>query len=143
MEPCLELQKFVSIVNDLPYEWKKILSQNIGFPNRIHSRAVVDSLHVPCGLSKALSDVLLYFMNKTDTFCEMIIPLALDIAAGPQDHAYLVDGNLWLEDRLNPTLIAEYSKTRHYIHPLKLSTRFGSDIWCILMNEQLKKALLY
>ena len=134
----IHFQRFSAVVNDLPFEWKQILSQNVGFPNRIHGHAVVDILHIPHGIINNLTTVLVYLMNRSELFCEILVPLALDIA-GPQDHVYLPDGNLWLEDRFNENLIAQYARTRHFVHSLKLSNRFGSDIWCMLMSEQIER----
>ena len=132
------LERFVAIVNDLPYEWKQILSQNVGFPNRIHSNAIADSLHIPHALISNLTTVLVYFMNRSDVFCEILLPLALDIA-GPQDHVYFKNGNLWSTDRSNENLIREFARTRHFVHSLKPSTRFGNDMWCMLMSEQIER----
>ena len=132
------LERFVEIVNDLPHEWKQMLSQNVGFPNRIHGNAVVDVLHIPHAIVSNLSTVLVYLMNRRELFCEILVPLALDIA-GPQDHVYFKDGNLWNADRCNVNLIAEFARTKHFVHSLKLSSRFGSDIWCTLMSEQIER----
>ena len=132
------LERFVAIVNDLPYEWKQILSQNVGFPNRIHSNTIADSLHIPHALISNLTTVLVYLISRSDLFCEILLPLALDIA-GPQDHVYFIHGNVWSADRYNENLIMEFARTRHFVHSLKPSTRFGSDMWCMLMSEQIER----
>ena len=132
------LERFVEVVNELPYEWKQILSRNVGFPNRIHGNAVVDILHIPHALISNLTTVLVYLMNRSDIFSEILLPLALDIA-DPQDHVYFKDGNLWNKDRLKVKKIMEFARTRHFVHSLKLSTGFGNDMWCMLMSEQIEK----
>ena len=132
-------KKFISIVNALPLELKQSLSQNVGFPNRMHSHSIVDSVHIPQVFSGNLSNVLLYLIGKGNLFCEILIPLALDITAGPQNHSYFMECNLWSGDRTNLRSIRQCFETKHFIHPLKLSTGFGSDIWCMLMNEQMKR----
>ena len=132
-------KKYLSVVDTLPLEWKQSLSRNVGFPNHMHSHSVVDSVHIPRTFSGNLSNVLLYFMGKSSIFCEILIPLALDITAGPPNHTYLVEGNLWSKGRSSLSLIRDYSTTKHFVHPLKLSTDMGSNVWCMLMTEQIKR----
>ena len=124
------------VVDNLPPEWKEVLVKFVGFPKRFHGNSFGDILYVPQPMASHMVEVLSYIINTTDLFCEIAIPLAVDIV-DPQyvhmDSGYLMSGN-----RKNRIVITSTAAKAPFVHPLKLAIRPTADIWRDLMAKQLK-----
>ena len=125
------------VINGLPQEWKQVLIDKVGFPNRIHGHAVADLVHIPNAYVVQVTKVFHYITSVKELFCEIAVPLALDIAQ-PIGREEMEDNNLWGDERTNTALVQKVIDTRFYMHALKLSTRYAADIWCKCMNNQLR-----
>ena len=132
-----QYKRFVTVINGLPQEWKQVLIDKVGFPNRIHGHAVADIVHIPNAFAIQVTKVLNYINSVIDLFCEIAVPLALDIAQ-PIGREEMEEGNLWEQQRTDSGLVQSFIESRYYMHPLKTSTKFGVDFWCKSMNNQLK-----
>ena len=131
-----QYERFVMIVKRLPQDLKQVLIDKVGFPNRIHGHAVADIVHIPNHYASDVTRVLKHVNSVTDLFCEIAVPLAVDIAQ-PIGREEMEDGNLWGWQRTQSPLVQSFVDTRYYMHAMKLSTRYGADIWCKSMNNQL------
>ena len=132
-----QYKRFVTVINGLPQEWKQVLIDKVGFPNCIHGHAVADIVHIPNAFAVQVTKVLNYIDSVTDIFCEIAVPLAVDIAQ-PIGREEMEEGNLWEQQRTDPGLVQRFIESLYYMHPLKTSTKFGADFWCRSMNNQLK-----
>ena len=132
-----QYNRFVALINGLPQEWKQVLIDKVGFPNRIHGNAVADIVHIPNAYAVEVSRVLNYINSVTELFCEIAVPLAVDIAQ-PIGREEMEDGNLWEWQRTDPDVVQNVLETRFYLHPLKTSTKFGADMWRNSMTNQLR-----
>ena len=72
--------RFITVVNSLPQEWKQILMDKVGFPNRIHGHAAADIIHIPHSYAADVTKVLAHISSVAELFCEIAVPLAVDIA---------------------------------------------------------------
>ena len=132
-----QYNRFVALINGLPQEWKQVLVDKVGFPNRIHGHAVADIVHIPNAYAVQVSRVFNYIDSVTEMFCEIAVPLAIDIAQ-PIGREEMASSNLWDEQRTDYHVVKNVLETRFYLHPLKTSTKFGADTWCKSMNNQLR-----
>ena len=132
-----QYNRFVALINGLPQEWKQVLIDKVGFPNRIHGHAVADIVHIPNAYAVQVSRVFNYIDSVTEMFCEIAVPLAIDIAQ-PIGREEMASSNLWDEQRTDYHVVKNVLETRFYLHPLKTSTKFGADTWCKSMNNQLR-----
>eukprot|EP00731_Ephydatia_muelleri_P036127 Em0203g2a len=131
-----QYNRFVALINGLPQEWKQVLIDKMGFPNRIHGNAVADIVHIPSAYAVQVSRVLNYINSVTEMFCEIAVPLAVTIAQ-PIGREEIGDGYVW-DRRTDTDVIQNILGTGFYLHPLKTSTKFGADMWHKSMNNQLR-----
>ena len=124
------------VVDNLPPEWKEVLVTFTGFPKQFHGHTVSDIIYVPQPLASHMIEVLSYIIKTTDLFCEVAIPLAVDIV-DPQ-YVHMVWGYLPKERRNDRALITSTAAEAHFVHPLKLAIRPTADIWRDFMAMQLK-----
>ena len=134
--------RFVTVVNSLPQELKQILIDKVGFPNRIHGHAAADIIHIPHSYAANVTKVLDHISSVAELFCELAVPLAVDIAQ-PTGREEMGDNYLWSDDRDNPSIVQRFVDTGYYAHPLKMSTRFAADMWCRSMNNQIRLLAYY
>ena len=87
-------------------------------------------------MASHMVEVLSYIINTTDLFCEIAIPLAVDIV-DPQ-YVHMVSGYLMSGNRKNRIVITSTAAKAPFVHPLKLAIRPTADIWRDLMAKQLK-----
>ena len=132
-----QYERFVMVVKRLPQDLKRVLIDQVGFPNRIHGHAVADIVHIPNQYASDVTRVLKHVNSVTELFCEIAVPLAVDIAQ-PIGREEMEDGNLWEWQRTESPLVQSFVEARYYMHAMKMSTRYGADIWCKSMNNQLR-----
>ena len=123
------------VVDNLPAEWKEVLVKYTGFPKQFHGHSLSDILYVPQPLALHMVEVLSYIINTTNLFCEIAIPLAVDIVE-PQ-YVHMVWGYMQERNRTNRALITSTAAKAHFVHPLKLGVRPTADIWRDFMAMQL------
>ena len=124
------------VVDNLPPEWKEVLVKFVGFPKRFHGSSLSDIIYVPQPMASHMVEVLSYIIKTTDLFCEIAIPLAVDIV-DPQ-YVHMVRGYVTAQNRKNRTLITSTAAKAPFVHPLKLAIRPTADIWRDFMAKQLK-----
>ena len=129
-------EKIRLVVDNLPPEWKEVLVKYTGFPKQFHGHSLSDILYVPLPLASHMVEVLSYIINTTNLFCEITIPLAVDIVE-PQ-YVHMVWGYVQGGKRKDRALITSTAAKAHFVHPLKLGVRPTADIWRDFMAMQLK-----
>ena len=132
-----QYDRFVALINGLPQEWKQALIDAVGFPNQIHGSAPSDIVHVPNAYAFQMAKALNYIDSVTELFCEIAVPLAVDIAQ-PIGREEMEGTYLWGRDRTDPDFVQNVIETGLYLHPLKTSSKFGANMWCRSMNNQLR-----
>ena len=134
--------KLLSVISSLPDKWMKQWKE-FGYPQKVCAHSVADTIYVPRAFSNDMLELLQHIMSvQPELFSEIVYPLLIDITVPESHREPYSDGNLWLEERYNLNLIMRYARTRHYVHSLKLSELFGRDLWCMMMNEQLKRNMI-
>ena len=128
-----------TVVNNLPEKWKRVLVENVGFPDCIHASGLADIVYVPHLLAKNMTDFMNYVIRTAELISEVAFPLAVDIVA-PNKTTHFIDGILWSGQR-NPGMIKKSARTAHFVHPVKLSSKAQADLWKSLM-EEVKAAML-
>eukprot|EP00731_Ephydatia_muelleri_P019590 Em0012g415a len=101
------------------------------------SQILADIVHIPNQYASDVTRVLKHVNSVTELFCEIAVPLAVDIAQ-PIGREEMEDGNLWEWQRTESPLVQSFVEARYYMHAMKMSTRYGADIWCKSMNNQLR-----
>ena len=134
--PGNNYKRLESVINILPSEWKEQLKRTAGFPDHFKGHTIADIIYVPYTLGPKMITVIDFINNsKTDLFCEVAIPLAVNIAA-PNQVISLKEGNLWGWNR-NILSIKRTAKTAHFVHPVKLGNEPQKNLWIQLMENQL------
>ena len=127
-----------AVIKNLPAKWKQVLDEH-GFPDRIHASGTADLVYVPHSLAENMTDVLNYISKTAKLFCEVSLPLAVDIMA-PTNQAHFIPGYLWDTERTLENMKRK-AESAHFVHPIKLSDANQTDLWISSM-EKVKAAAL-
>ncbi len=134
---------FKQIVDNLPQVWKKVLIDNVGFPDRIHGHTISDLIYLPKSVRQIMMDVISYIVRTADLHCEIAIPLAVDIVAPRRQVEFPLTGFMLPSEKHKLEKFYEaINKHSPFLHPLKLSVKPSADLWCQLMAEQMKNFIV-
>ncbi len=129
---------FKKIINNLPQEWKQVLIDNIGFPDRIHGHTIADLIYLPKSVRQTMMDVISYIVKTAELHSEIAVPLAVDIAAPRRQVVFPLTGFISPTNKHKLKKFHEtISKHPPFLHPLKPSIKPLADLWCQLMAEQM------
>ena len=134
--PTNNHKRLENVIKILPSEWMNQLKRTAGFPDHFKVRTLADIIYVPKALGPNLTTVIDFVINsKTYLFCEVAVPLAVNIAA-PNQVINLKTSFLWGNNRNVPN-IEKAAKTVHVVHPVKLGVEPQRNLWIQLMENQL------
>ncbi len=126
---------FKKIIDNLPQEWKQVLINNIGFPDRIHGHTIADLIYLPKSVRQTMMDVISYIVKTAELHS---VPLAVNIAAPRRQVVFPLTGFISLTNKHKLKKFHEaISKHPPFLHPLKPSIKPLADLWCQLMAEQM------
>ena len=128
-----------TVIRNLPEKWKRMLVKS-GFPDSFHASGTADVVYVPHSLAENMTDVVNYIDKTANLFCEVALPLAVDIVA-PTNQAHFVEGYLWGGDKTLENM-KKKAETAHFVHPIKLTNKDQANLWISSM-EKVKAAVLH
>lgn len=125
---------FKTIVSNLPKDWLHVLKNKHNLIPDI-PKAASDVVYIPTSKAPKMLQVLHFMTRTADIFSELAIPMAVNIAASPEEQVVMNRKSyLWNGDR-NLLRMRFTIKHNPFCHPVKLDQWHTGDLWREVMMK--------